>query len=561
MDNVIFEDPSKPRIRSNRHVAAAPTGLTAFSSRGGTHEIEPQAVTTVYESRPQEHSHTSFGGYSESLSLQERTLTASFYEMGRSGLHEAATGDGRISEVTSLHGDFSLAQVDDDTLAGALDDDLESLFSGIPLDLQYSQFTGSDENPDGRAQAYHSPGAETREYGVISSSSNDLVRSGTPNLRMNADAVDLTTRSNSPQPKLTEAPSPQRCFPPHSHNKARVEVVIPTHHSSSRPQRDSSHTQPANIVGTLNGTRRRTTSPRLDERVEHISGRKRRYRSESDFDSPDSRRVRVEANSNGTPSLFHQTLVEGSAARSRRGETRLHKSGFKSGASIGVGPYDSVHGSDSERTLIDRGAGINCEDEIGPDTPRVELCPTPALNINEPMHSLHDPDQHRDKLKSLSVHPVTSSDAAFITAIVDRPADLQDFFHAPAAWALGCGIQPASLANIALKPLANCCWLLTATVSRCASGTDDLKRGRAGRKARWSPGPDTGSDFCPSEGENDPQPKKRGHWTVDEDNNLTEWRRLGKSWSWICGRFPERSESAVRSRWFVVLAPRAKSSK
>lgn len=67
MDNVIFEDPSKPRIRSNRHVAAAPTGLTAFSSRGGTHEIEPQAVTTVYESRPQEHSHTSFGGYSGKL--------------------------------------------------------------------------------------------------------------------------------------------------------------------------------------------------------------------------------------------------------------------------------------------------------------------------------------------------------------------------------------------------------------------------------------------------------------------------------------------------------------
>lgn len=106
--------------------------------------------------------------------------------------------------------------------------------------------------------------------------------------------------------------------------------------------------------------------------------------------------------------------------------------------------------------------------------------------------------------------------------------------------------------------LADRCWLLTATILRRASGMDDVRRDRAARSGRRAPDPDTSSDSCPSESETFSRPTKRGHWTVEEDNNLTEWRRLGKSWSWVFDQLPKRFEAVVRSRWFVILAPKAR---
>ncbi|KIV81249.1 hypothetical protein PV11_03449 [Exophiala sideris] len=559
MDNIIFEDPSKARIRSKQHVRAVPASFVTSSGRECTHEIEPQAVASVPEIRLQEHSHTSNVGHFEPLSLQDQTSETPLYELCRSPLHDDTAGDGRILEVTSLHEDFSIAQIDDNGLAESLDDDSDSLFSGVPPDLECLKTTGSDEHSDGQAQSYTSRVAVTRDDFVISSASDDLVRSGTPSLRTNSDAIDPTTGSNCPQPKLTAAPSRQRCFPQSSRHKPRIEVVIPSRRPSPVSQRNLCSTQPADVIVTPNGARPRTASPRPSGHVEHISGQKRRYRGESDFDSLDSHRVRVGADSNETPSLFHQTLAEPSAAHSRRKETQLHSPGSKYGAPIGAGIYNPSYESHSEQTLIDRGASINCEDQTGHDLPLREVCPTPASpsDIDEPLNSHHGQEQHQD-LKCLSVHPVTPADAAFVTAIIDSPADLQNIFHSPAAWALECGVQLANLANIALKPLADHCWLLTATMSRRASDTDNTRRDRAGRRRRWSPGSDASRDFCPSEGETDSRPTKRGRWTTEEDGNLTRWRVLGKSWSWICGRFPERSEAAVRSRWFVVLAPKAK---
>lgn len=419
--------------------------------------------------------------------------------------------------------------------------------------------TVSDEHSDRQAESYTSRVVETRDDFVISSPSDDVAPPGTSSLRTNSDAIYFTTRSNCSQPKLTATLSPQRCFTPSAHHKSRIEVVIPSYRPSPVSQRNLSRTQPADVVRAPNGARRRTASPWPGGHVKHISGRKRRDRSEPDFDSINSRRVRVEADSHKTPALVYQTLTEGFTAQSRRRETQLRKLGSKDGGPNGAGT-NSAQGLNSEQTLIDRGASINCEDATGPDLPLSELCPSPTSSpdIDEPLNSHHEQEQHQDRLKGLSVQPVTPADAAFVAAIIDSPTDLQNIFHSPAAWAFGCVVQPANLANIALKPVADGCWLLTATLSRCASGTDDRRRDRAGRRGRWSPDSDASSDFCPSEGETDSPPTKRGRWTTEEDDNLTRWRGLGKSWSWICGRFPERSEAAVRSRWFVVLAPKAK---
>ncbi|KIW36521.1 uncharacterized protein PV06_11232 [Exophiala oligosperma] len=330
-------------------------------------------------------------------------------------------------------------------------------------------------------------------------------------------------------------------------------MVIPNSHLSSGSQLPLA--QSANIMVTPKGTRQQTVSSRPIERVKR--GRKRRYRSESDTALSDSRRVRVEANSNGKPSP-----TEGTAAHSFQKDTHLHKPGFKYGAPIDTETYNSIHRSDSEQALVDRGASVNYEDKHGPNILRGRLSTTPTVLLNdEPSNSRHKQYQHWDRLKSLSVQPVTPSDAAFITAIIDSAAELQDFFQAPAAWAVACGVQPDKLVNIALKPLANRCWLLTATVSRCASGMDLLRRGRTRSRERWSPDPDTSSDFCSSEGESDSRPTKRGQWTSEENDKLTKSRRLGEAWSWTFEKLPERSEAAVRSRWFVVPAPRMEVTK
>ncbi len=78
MDNVIFEDPSKPRVRPQRHVQAAPASseasYEASSIRECPHEVQPQAVTPVSDIRPQEHSHTTSVGHSGKSERPRATL-------------------------------------------------------------------------------------------------------------------------------------------------------------------------------------------------------------------------------------------------------------------------------------------------------------------------------------------------------------------------------------------------------------------------------------------------------------------------------------------------------
>ncbi|KAJ9637122.1 uncharacterized protein PV06_11747 [Exophiala oligosperma] len=562
MDSIIFEDPSKPRIRSKQHARAVPASFVTSLGQECIQEVEPQAVTPVPNTGLHEHSHTCDEGRSEPRSLLDQASKAPLYHLCRSPLHDVNTDDGRILEDISLHDDFSLAQIDENGLGESLDGDLESLFSGVPPDLDFFKTTGSDEHSDGQAQSFPSRSAKTCNVSISSPSGVNLVRSETPGLRTYSDAIDLTVESNCPQPKPTAASSPQQCFPPSSRHKSRIAVEIPTRHPSSATQRNLPPAQSADVMATPKGTRRRTVSPPPDERVKR--GRKRRHRSEADFDSSVSRRMRVDVVTNKTPTLVHRTLDEDSASSSRGREVQLHKSGFELGASTGAGVHNSAHGSDSEQTLVDRDADSDYEGMTGPDFTLIEPSPSPAtrLKIDKPMdsHGEQKQEQHHDGLRIMSVQPVTATDAAFMTAVIDSPADLQDFFHSPAAWAVECGVHPDNLANIVFKPLTDGCWLLTATISRPASNMDDPRRDRARRRQRWSPDQDISSDFCLSEYQTLSRPTKRGHWTVDEDNNLTEWRRLGKSWSWIFDQFPERSEAAVRSRWFVVLAPPAKSS-
>ncbi|KAK5311154.1 hypothetical protein LTR93_011811 [Exophiala xenobiotica] len=543
MDNVIFEDPSKARFRSKRHVRATPASPGASSIREYAHNVEPQTVTPVSETRPQEHSHTTSVGHFEPISLERRDPETSVHKTWRSSLHDVQV-EGSASGATSLHDDFSLARTDDGALAEGLDDDLYSLFSGAPPDLEPSRASVSDENPDGLARNKRSLGTETRDDFVITSPGESFPRTGSPSLWTDVDAVDPTTWSNSPQLKLTAIPSAQRCPPPSSCHTPQVEVMVPSHRPSARAERSASASSAhiANAAETPNGVGERMASPRPGGYVvEHLNGLKRRSESESEFFSEDSHRQRVEAGSNKTPSHSHRTQPD-----------------LGHGTLPLVEPFDFAHKVDSEQTIVDRGSIWNYEDETVPHPTLIEHSgnPATALTIDESRNSHREQGQHLGGLKGMSVQPVTPTDAAFITAIIDSPADLQNIFHSPRAWALELGFQAASLGNVSAKPLADRSWLLTATISRRSSGMDDLERDHVGRSGRESRDLDASGDYCLSEVETGLRRTKRGQWTAGEDDNLTRWRGQGKSWPWIFDQLPERSEAAVRSRWFVVLAPR-----
>ncbi|KAK5312828.1 hypothetical protein LTR93_011176 [Exophiala xenobiotica] len=118
--------------------------------------------------------------------------------MWRTSPHDGL-GDVRISGHMSHHDDFSNAQNDDDGLAEGLDDDLDSLFSGVPPDFEPSRTSASDDNLDGPAQNDTSQGSVTRDDFVTTSTSDGIARARTPSPRTDVDATDLTHQSHGAQ--------------------------------------------------------------------------------------------------------------------------------------------------------------------------------------------------------------------------------------------------------------------------------------------------------------------------------------------------------------------------
>lgn len=160
------------------------------------------------------------------------------------------------------------------------------------------------------------------------------------------------------------------------------------------------------------------------------------------------------------------------------------------------------------------------------------------------------------RLMGISVKLVTPADAAFLMSFVEDPAEVKTLLKSPTAWGLSCGVSPTSLTNVNVKPLTTYLWLVTATITRSHDLLHDRGRRVTGRTGLSLEDKDSDSAYHPSEDESQFRGTKRGQWIIEEDDNLRRWKDLGNSWPWICDRFPERTDAAVRSRWFVVLVPR-----
>lgn len=185
---------------------------------------------------------------------------------------------------------------------------------------------------------------------------------------------------------------------------------------------------------------------------------------------------------------------------------------------------------------------------------------------------LHDDDvaaaYDLPKLQNPNIQPMISTEAAVLTVLLDDITEIDTLLQSPAAWGLTGGLfHTARLTNATVKLCPSEHWQLTATFSRPPVVTQ-LTRDSNLDTEGYSSG--SGSDnssssmysvhHCPSEivPEKATRRGRRGGWDEEDDRNLIKWRGLGKSWPWIYEKFPDRTEGAIKSHWYVVLAPRQK---
>jgi hypothetical protein len=149
--------------------------------------------------------------------------------------------------------------------------------------------------------------------------------------------------------------------------------------------------------------------------------------------------------------------------------------------------------------------------------------------------------------------------------------------------------QSTKLDDTAIKPLGHDAWLLTSLVSHLPdaaghgtsqplSAPSSLQLDRAAitrplhNRATSSDVNDetSGDDFDDGVDEKDEyssnvaekpsNSRKNRRWSKEDDERLRRWKGQGKSWDWICSRFPNRSLGAVQVRWHTKLRVKAAQS-
>ncbi|KIW86579.1 uncharacterized protein Z519_12810 [Cladophialophora bantiana CBS 173.52] len=171
-------------------------------------------------------------------------------------------------------------------------------------------------------------------------------------------------------------------------------------------------------------------------------------------------------------------------------------------------------------------------------------------------------------LPNPNIPPVTSTEVAVLTVLLADITEIGALLESPAACGLtGAPFSTARLVHATVKPHPSQQWQVTVTFSSAPSVVQTAKNPGLDTEAYTSSADSVGSSSSihsvhhySSEDESGSRTRgrKRGRWEEEDDENLIAWRRLGKPWSWIYKKFPDRSEGAIKSRWYVVLAPRQK---
>ena len=168
---------------------------------------------------------------------------------------------------------------------------------------------------------------------------------------------------------------------------------------------------------------------------------------------------------------------------------------------------------------------------------------------------------------SANVQAAASTDTAVLTGLIADMADMEPLLKSSAAWGVSDDLSSTRLVSATIKPHATEQWQLTATFARVPSTS---KPTRDVENDIDSSGPsvdrhDHSSSLFSVHHESSEdgsgsrmQGSRRGGWGKEEDRKLMIWRRRGEAWPWILKQFPNRTEGAVKARWYMLRKQRSK---
>ena len=172
-------------------------------------------------------------------------------------------------------------------------------------------------------------------------------------------------------------------------------------------------------------------------------------------------------------------------------------------------------------------------------------------------------------LPKSAVHSATSTETAVMTGLLTDIADIEPLLKSSAAWGLHDDPSSTRLLRATIKPHAVKQWELTATFVRVSRKETTLSdRGFYNGDRGLSTDDESLVSIHHESSEDEPEVRhrprpgnmRRGAWEEDEDDKLIRWRLRGESWPCILEQFPNRTAGAVKSRWYVVLAPQKKQN-
>jgi hypothetical protein len=116
----------------------------------------------------------------------------------------------------------------------------------------------------------------------------------------------------------------------------------------------------------------------------------------------------------------------------------------------------------------------------GPDTFHTAGAPEEPISFLKPLgtpvlRSTDDMQSYRSgRSTSISLQPITPSDTAFLTGVIETRTELEDFVRSPSVWVWNHGLSYESLVNVTVRPLIAHCWLVTAAARRGGSAGGNI---------------------------------------------------------------------------------------
>ena len=361
-------------------------------------------------------------------------------------------------------------------------------------------------------------------------------------------------RQSAPQRMMAESKAPARVSRKPRTRSLHPEVIIPrrTSLAPSKQISPSNGGRPAELESHAKSRKSSANQSHRPWEVTSSAGHKRQHFEEDDSLSPGSHQRRIKHRSDLVTSADVLSELDKADIVGHSSEETCDEWDWEQQTSIAPASVHSFGELDDDLANSDR-ARQGDAGKITDHDLKIRRC---RLTSNARRNDTTTNCDIPTGPMRMKVQQVMPADAAFVTIFVDDPVQLRTLLESPATWARSCGLSSThtTLTNVTVSPAESHSWLVTATLS-WIDGSAHGGRAYCRSNRSCSPNSEAGSVYRSGEDEKETRRMKRGHWTRKEDDNLRRWKRIGRPWSWICDQFSDRTEAAVKSHWFVVLAP------